>query len=203
MQSMPKYFSDLDNGTTKYVDEVGTELADPTMIRREAIGFLAQVFSDSAGDDHDQVFVVTVRNEALVVVLTTTLTLRSNSVVASSIAEKDMMVVLIVEDDPFARMRAVDLVRDAGYAIVEAKDADEALAILHARSDIRVVFTDIRMPGSMDGLKLASFVRNKWPLIKIITTSAHFSGAGSEAPDGIFLSKPYTPASIAGALRIL
>ena len=71
--------------------------------------------------------------------------------------------VLVVEDEMVLRMRAVDIVEDAGFAPVEAVNADEALAILESRSDIAVLFTDIQMPGSMDGLKLAHAVHNRWP----------------------------------------
>ena len=59
---------------------------------------------------------------------------------------------LVVEDDFFSRVHAVDLVEDAGYIAVEASSADEAITILEARKDIHIVFTDINMPGSMDGL---------------------------------------------------
>ena len=69
------------------------------------------------------------------------------------------------------RMRAVDMVEDAGYTSVEAVDADEAVAILESRSDIALLFTDIQMPGSMDGLKLALAVHERWPPIKIILVS--------------------------------
>lgn len=80
-------------------------------------------------------------------------------------------VVLVVEDDFLLRMDAVDMVRAAGFEAVEAGNADEAISILEARPNIHVVFTDIQMPGSMDGLKLAKFVRDRWPPIKIVATS--------------------------------
>ena len=71
--------------------------------------------------------------------------------------------VLVVEDDFLSRLHAVNLVEDAGYIAVEASNADEAITILEARKDIRIVFTDIDMPGSMDGLKLAHAIRERWP----------------------------------------
>ena len=74
--------------------------------------------------------------------------------------------VLVVEDEMMLRMRAVDMVEDAGFAAVEAINADDALAILQSRSDIELLFTDIQMPGSMDGLKLAFAVHERWPAIK-------------------------------------
>ena len=76
--------------------------------------------------------------------------------------------VLVVEDEMMLRMRAVDIVEDAGFIPIEAVNADEALAILESRSDIDLLFTDIQMPGSMDGLKLAHAVHERWPSIKII-----------------------------------
>lgn len=79
--------------------------------------------------------------------------------------------VLVVEDDPLLRMHAVDIVEDAGFTAIEARDADEAIAILEKRSDITLLFTDIQMPGSMDGLKLAHAVRDRWPPIKIVVVS--------------------------------
>ena len=90
--------------------------------------------------------------------------------------------VLIVEDELILRMRAVDIVEDAGFNAVEAVNADEALAILEARSDIALLFTDIQMPGSMDGLKLAHAVSNRWPPIKIILVSGQIKLTESETP---------------------
>jgi len=80
-------------------------------------------------------------------------------------------VVLIVEDEFLLRMDAVDMIAAAGFEVVEAGDADEAIDILESRRDITVVFTDIQMPGSMDGLKLARAVRGRWPPTKIVATS--------------------------------
>jgi CheY-like chemotaxis protein len=113
-------------------------------------------------------------------------------------------VILIVEDDFFLRIHAAEMIQDAGFDIVEAGNADEAIAILEARPDIHVVFTDIQMPGSMDGLKLARFVRGRWPPIKILVTSGNFAGRDGDLPeDGILLSKPYTFDRIAATLREL
>jgi CheY-like chemotaxis protein len=80
-------------------------------------------------------------------------------------------VVLIVEDEALVRMTAVDMIEEAGFEILEAANADEAILLLEARRDITVLFTDIEMPGSMDGLRLAQAVRGRWPPIKIIATS--------------------------------
>ena len=100
-------------------------------------------------------------------------------------------IVLVVEDDLILRMRAIDMVDDAGYVSVEAVDADEALAILQSRSDIALLFTDIQMPGSMDGLELAHAVHERWPLIKIIIVSGQLKLSGSQLPrDSRFFGKP-------------
>jgi CheY-like chemotaxis protein len=113
-------------------------------------------------------------------------------------------VVLIVEDEFLLRMNAVDMIRTAGFEAVEAANADEAIEILETRRDIAVVFTDIQMPGSMDGLKLARAVRGRWPPIKIVATSGHVNVAETDLPDGgKFLPKPYSPHQIAGLLREL
>jgi CheY-like chemotaxis protein len=100
-------------------------------------------------------------------------------------------VVLVVEDEMLLRMRAVGMVEDAGYTSVEAVDADEAVAILESRSDIALVFTDIQMPGSMDGLKLAHTVHRRWPPIKIILVSGQLKPANVDIPaDSRFYAKP-------------
>jgi CheY-like chemotaxis protein len=100
-------------------------------------------------------------------------------------------VVLVVEDEMLLRMRAVDIVEDAGYTSVEAVDADEAVAILESRSDIALLFTDIQMPGSMDGLRLAHSVHDRWPPIKIILVSGQLKLANLDIPAGSrFFGKP-------------
>ena len=99
--------------------------------------------------------------------------------------------VLVVEDEMVLRMRAVDIVEDAGFTAVEAVDADEALTILEARSDIAMLFTDIQMPGSLDGLKLAHAVHERWPSIKIILVSGQVRLDDTDKPtDSLFFGKP-------------
>ena len=110
--------------------------------------------------------------------------------------------VLVVEDEFFSRLHAVDLVEAAGYRAIEASNADEAIAILESRKDIHIVFTDIDMPGSMDGLKLARAVRDRWPPIELILTSGHFDVPENKIPErGLFFSKPYRDQEIVSALR--
>src|SRR5580700_2917182 len=93
-------------------------------------------------------------------------------------------VVLVVEDEFLIRMNAAEMIEEAGFEVVEASNADEAVAILEARLDIAVVFTDIQMPGSMDGLKLAKAVRDRWPPIHIVATSGHVTVDEDDLPDG-------------------
>src|SRR5438445_466507 len=113
-------------------------------------------------------------------------------------------VVLIVEDEFLLRMDAVDMIAVAGFEVVEAGDADEAIDILESRRDITVVFTDIQMPGSMDGLKLARAVRGRWPPIKIVATSGLVDVGEKDLPEGgRFLPKPYNRNVLASVLREL
>src|SRR3954470_5776118 len=99
--------------------------------------------------------------------------------------------VLVVEDEMILRMRAVDIVEDAGFNPVEAVNADEALSILESRSDISVLFTDIQMPGTLDGLKLAHAVYKRWPGIKIILVSGQVTLSDADKPiDSRFFGKP-------------
>ncbi|MEO7820088.1 MAG: HWE histidine kinase domain-containing protein [Sphingomicrobium sp.] len=100
-------------------------------------------------------------------------------------------VVLVVEDEMVLRMRAVDIVQDAGFVPIEAVSADEALEILESRDDISLLFTDIQMPGSMDGLKLAHATHNRWPHIKIILVSGQIEVTDADKPDNSrFFPKP-------------
>ena len=111
-------------------------------------------------------------------------------------------VVLIVEDEFLIRMDAVDMIRSGGFEVIEAKDADEAIEILERRPDITVVFTDVHMPGSMDGLKLAAAIRGRWPPIKIVATSGRARLSAEDLPSGSrFLKKPYSAREIVSTLR--
>ena len=99
--------------------------------------------------------------------------------------------VLVVEDEMVLRMRAVDIVEDAGFNSIEAVNAEEALSILESRSDISLLFTDIQMPGALDGLKLAHAVYKRWPSIKIILVSGQVNLADADKPtDSRFFGKP-------------
>ena len=111
-------------------------------------------------------------------------------------------VVLVVEDEMMLRMRAVDMVEDAGYISVEAVDADEALGILQSRSDIALLFTDVQMPGSMNGLQLAHTVHERWPPIKIILASGQLKLSTSDIPkNSRFFGKPLDSEEIIAEMR--
>ena len=109
--------------------------------------------------------------------------------------------VLIVEDEPLIRIDAVDMVADEGFAVCDASNAAKALTILETRDDIGILFTDIDMPGEMDGLDLARVVRKRWPHIAIIIVSGHTQHADVEVSNGVFFSKPYLRATILKALH--
>ena len=101
-------------------------------------------------------------------------------------------VVLVVEDHPLIRLNTVDLLETGGFEVLEASNADEAISLLKARPDIVLVFTDVEMPGSMDGIKLAHFVRDRWPPVKLIVTSGKVIVEASHLPEGVrFIPKPY------------
>lgn len=108
------------------------------------------------------------------------------------------VVVLVVEDEPLLRMGIVDHLEEQGFSVLEAGNADEAIAILSNNTTIQILFTDIDMPGEMDGIRLASAVRDRWPPIKIVITSGHKSPPSSDLPAGAqFFAKPYNPDTIA------
>jgi CheY-like chemotaxis protein len=113
-------------------------------------------------------------------------------------------VVLIVEDEMLVRENAADMLESAGYTTLQARDAAEAIAILESRDDIRVVFTDVQMPGSMDGLRLAALIRDRWPPVELIVTSGQAQPNSDELPERArFLPKPYSDASLVGAIAPL
>jgi CheY-like chemotaxis protein len=124
--------------------------------------------------------------------------------VTHAMANKPAPIILIVEDDPFLRMLTVEFINEAGFATLEACDADQAIAILESSSKITVLFTDINMPGSMDGLKLARVVSNRWPAIEILIASGHVRFRQADLPpNGRFLGKPYLAAAMIAELHSL
>lgn len=111
-------------------------------------------------------------------------------------------VVLVVEDQPILRIMAVDLAEDAGFEVIDTASADEAVRILETRLDIRIVFTDIDMPGGLDGMKLAALIRNRWPPIEIIITSGKRMPRPEDMPArGLFFQKPYRSEEVARTMQ--
>jgi CheY-like chemotaxis protein len=101
-------------------------------------------------------------------------------------------VILVVEDEVLIRMMAVRVAEDSGFEALSAASADEAISILESRSDVRLVFTDVNMPGSMDGLRLAHAIRGRWPPVELLVTSAFGDITAKDLPErGRFLAKPY------------
>lgn len=114
----------------------------------------------------------------------------------------DQISSLVVEDEAMLLLDVVEQLQAEGYRVYEATNADAAIDLLEAHRDIRLIFTDIDMPGSMDGLKLAAAVRDRWPPVKIIVTSGHHIVDIADIPDGsVFFSKPYHHAAVADSMR--
>lgn len=112
--------------------------------------------------------------------------------------------VLIVEDEPLIRMFACDIASDAGYRVIEAGNAQEALVVLETNPEIGIVFTDIHMAGAMNGLQLAHAVRDRWPPMRFIVVSGHMKVTVDQLPaESKFFSKPYDVAEITDALETL
>lgn len=100
--------------------------------------------------------------------------------------------VLVVDDEPLLRSFNADVLSDAGFTVLEAGNADEALALLARTDDIRVVFTDVEMPGRIDGFALAAKIGTLWPAIGVLVTSGRrLPHESFEAPMRCFVPKPY------------
>ncbi|GJD94134.1 response regulator [Methylobacterium iners] len=105
--------------------------------------------------------------------------------------------VMVVEDDILVRMVAADILADAGFRVVEARNAQEALTLLDARSDVRVVFTDCNMPGAVDGIGLARLINERAPEVGLLLTSGKVRPAATELPPGArFIPKPYRRSTV-------
>jgi DNA-binding NtrC family response regulator len=109
------------------------------------------------------------------------------------IAAPEPATILVVEDEVLIRLMIAQELRAAGFTVIEAVNASEALAVLHTPRRVDAVMTDIRIPGSMDGLGLASMVRSNWPGIKIIIASAYAPDALAREIEHSFIGKPYRP----------
>ncbi len=111
--------------------------------------------------------------------------------------------VVLAEDEPFTRMMAADALRDQGFKVMEAANAEEALDILHAHAcDVHVLFTDIHMPGAMDGLALAHHAALNWPWISFLIASGRARPDNAELPArSRFVAKPYRHDHVIGHIR--
>jgi DNA-binding NtrC family response regulator len=102
-------------------------------------------------------------------------------------------VILVVDDAPILRVLATDVLEWQGYAVIEASNAQAALTILENRTDVRVLFTDVKMPGELDGIGLAHATRERWPKIGLIITSGFGDPVPEDLPEGAsFVGKPYS-----------
>jgi CheY-like chemotaxis protein len=114
----------------------------------------------------------------------------------------DRPIVLVVEDEPLLRMAGADMIESAGFEVVEAANATEAVRILETRFDIHIVFSDIDMPAGIDGMRLAALVRDRWPPIEIILVSGHGHPQAIDLPArSVFFAKPYKESEIIAQLR--
>jgi CheY-like chemotaxis protein len=113
------------------------------------------------------------------------------------------LTVLVVEDEVIVRMTIAEYLRDEGYDVIEAGTADEALAVLQRGTDIDLVFTDVRMPGSIDGCELARRVRARWPKLPVILTSGYSDEllTARSISEDIVVPKPYRPQAIVTTIR--
>lgn len=112
--------------------------------------------------------------------------------------------ILVVEDEALIRMVSADILSEAGFHVLEAENAAEAIAIMEAADHVELVFTDIRMPGRMDGLELATFVHAHWPDVRLLVTSGHVVLSNDEIPDGgRFVNKPYNLQRLVAEVRAI
>ena len=110
-------------------------------------------------------------------------------------------IVLVVEDEPLIRLGIVSMLEDRGFVVVEAPNADEAIRKLQSQPEIAIVLTDVDMPGTMDGVKLAHYVHNRWPPIRLIVISGKVRPREDELPEGArFVSKPYEEMYLLGVI---
>lgn len=112
------------------------------------------------------------------------------------------MKILVVEDEPLIRLGLASVIEEAGYEVLEAANASEAIRVLEANSDVSLVLTDVDMPGGMDGVRLAHYVRDRWPPVQLIVISGKAGVSVAQLPNGArFLSKPYQEPVLLGAMR--
>ena len=113
-----------------------------------------------------------------------------------------MVTILVVEDEPLLSLDITEALRDKGYEVIAVTNADDAIKVLESRDDIHTIFTDINVPGPMDGLKLAAAVRDRWPPVNIIVTTGMNAPRRDEMPaSSLFIAKPYRNTEVIEAVR--
>jgi CheY-like chemotaxis protein len=118
-------------------------------------------------------------------------------VIMAEISKPPEPVVLVVDDEEMLRMHAADLLEEKGFLVVEAENAAAALEVFKTRDDVRLLFTDVQMPGAMDGMDLAREVHQRWPNVLLVITSGQTRPSRAEIPDdGRFVAKPYRAAEL-------
>ena len=119
-------------------------------------------------------------------------------------SEAAQPLVLVVEDEELLRLHAADLLEEHGYRVIKAENAAAALKVLETRDDVRLLFTDIQMPGKLDGMDLARQVHARWPNVLLVITSGQVRPARAEIPDdGRFVAKPYRASELLGQVNDL
>jgi CheY-like chemotaxis protein len=115
-----------------------------------------------------------------------------------------MPAILVVDDEVIVRIDLVDTIQEAGFATFEANNADEAIQLMEEHSEIQVLFTDIDVPGTMDGLKLSHYIRDRWPPVRIVITSGHVMATPDQMPaEAVFIAKPHQPADLDRLFRAI
>ena len=114
----------------------------------------------------------------------------------------EQLLILLVEDELLIRVLTSDVLANAGYRVLGATTADEALTIMEAKPQIAALVTDVKLPGTIDGFGLAHLVANRWPHVGIVITSAHVTPGNGDMPAGsAFLAKPYQLSALADAVQ--
>ena len=111
--------------------------------------------------------------------------------------------VLVVEDEVLVRMPIAEYLRDCGYNVLEAGSAGEAIHLVDANEPVDVVFSDVRMPGDMDGFGLARWIRDHHPELPVLLTSGYSAARDAEAAEMKLIEKPYSQAQVLNRIRAL
>jgi len=112
--------------------------------------------------------------------------------------------ILVVEDETLIRLWAAEVLQENGFSVLEAPNADAALKLLESRPDVKLLFTDVQMPGSLNGMELAREVHARWPHVLLVITSGRERPTRAEIPDdGRFMAKPYSAKELLGQVNDL